>query len=83
MTYDPMDGTAAEEGVCAFARGLEHLNLGWAYIGACMRLPLIRNVLQLLCDASGLGPQLIRRRTRPQVCELRKQEFTGVAWFRD
>jgi protein-S-isoprenylcysteine O-methyltransferase Ste14 len=83
MTYDPMDGTAAEEGVCAFARGLEHLNLGWAYIGACMRLPLIRNVLQLLCDASGLGPQLIRRRTGPQVCELRKQEFTGIAWFRD
>lgn len=83
MTYDPMDGTASEEGVRAFARGLEHLNLSWAYIGACMRLPLIRNVLQLLSDASGLGPQLILRRTERQSCELREPEFTGVAWFRD
>jgi protein-S-isoprenylcysteine O-methyltransferase Ste14 len=83
MTYDPMDGTAAEEGVCAFARALEHLNLGWAYIGACMRLPLIRNVLQLLSDASGLGPQLILRRTARSSCELREQEFSGAAWFRD
>ena len=84
MTYDPMDGAAAEQGVCAFARGLEHLNLGWAYIGACMRLPLIRNVLQLLSDASGLGPQLILRRTGTHSCELSAHpEFTGVAWFRD
>lgn len=83
MTYDPMDGTAPEEGVRAFARGLEHLNLGWACIGACMRLPLIRNVLQLLGDASGLGPQLILRRAERQSCELRKEEFSGVAWFRD
>ena len=84
MTYDPMDGTATEEGVRAFARGLEHLNLGWAYLGACMRLPLIRNVLQLLSDASGLGPQLILRRSQKGSCELRNtQEFTGAAWFRD
>jgi len=84
MTYDPMDGTTPEEGVRAFARGLEHLNLGWAYIGACMRLPLVRNVLQLLSDASGLGPQLIRRRTGEQRCELpRAPELTGGTWFRD
>ena len=84
ITYDPMDGTEAEEGIRAFARGLEHLNLGWAYTGACMRLPLIRNVLQLLSDASGLGPQLILRRAGKPICELpSRQEFTGAAWFRD
>ena len=49
-----------------------------------MRLPLIRNVLQLLSDASGLGPQLILRRSQKGSCELRNtQEFTGAAWFRD
>ena len=83
MTYDPMDGTEPEEGVRAFARGLEHLNLGWAYLGACMRLPLLRNLLQILGDASGLGPQLILRRNNRQSCELTQSEFTGTSWFRD
>jgi hypothetical protein len=49
-----------------------------------MRLPLIRNVLQLLSDASGLGPQLIRRRAGRQMCGVPiQQEFTGTDWFRD
>jgi protein-S-isoprenylcysteine O-methyltransferase Ste14 len=63
MTYDPMDGTAPEQGVAAFARGLEHLNLGWAFAGALLRLPVIYPLAQVLIDASGLGPQLIERRT--------------------
>lgn len=62
MTYDPMDDTAPEDGVAAFARGLEHLNLAWAFVGALLRLPVIRPLAQLLLDASGLGPQLIERR---------------------
>jgi protein-S-isoprenylcysteine O-methyltransferase Ste14 len=63
ITYDPMDGTAADEGVAALARGLEHINFGWAFLGACLRLPGVRALAQLVADASGFGPQLIQRRS--------------------
>jgi hypothetical protein len=63
MTYDPMDNTEPDEGIAAFSRGLEHLNLAWAFAGALLRLPVIRPLAQLLLDASGLGPQLIDRRS--------------------
>jgi protein-S-isoprenylcysteine O-methyltransferase Ste14 len=66
MTYDPLDGSLRDEGVAAFARGLEHLNFAWAYAGALLRLPVIGKLIQLLLDASGLGPQLIERR----ACKL-------------
>ena len=64
ITYDPMDGTDVDEGVGAFARGLEHINLGWAFAGACLRLPGIKHLLQILLDGSGLGPRSIPRRSR-------------------
>jgi protein-S-isoprenylcysteine O-methyltransferase Ste14 len=57
ITYDPMDGAEPEEGVRAFARGLEHIHLGWAFAGACLRLPGVSHFVQLLLDASGLGPR--------------------------
>jgi protein-S-isoprenylcysteine O-methyltransferase Ste14 len=63
ITYDPMDGGGSEEGMCAFARGLEHINLGWSFAGACLRLPGISHVVQILLDGSGLGPRLIPRRS--------------------
>lgn len=72
MTYDPMDGTEAEEGMRAFARGLEHIHLGWAFAGAVLRLPGISHVIQILLDGSGLGPQRIPRRESPNralVCK--------------
>jgi hypothetical protein len=62
ITYDTMDGSEPEEGVRAIARGLEHINLGWAYAGACLRLPGVSHFVQLLMDASGFGPQEIPRR---------------------
>ena len=62
ITYDPMDGSEPAEGVRAFARGLEHINVGWAFVGACLRLPVISHFVQLLMDASGFGPQVIPRR---------------------
>jgi protein-S-isoprenylcysteine O-methyltransferase Ste14 len=62
MTYDPMDGSKVDEGVRAFARGLEHINLGWAFAGACLRLPGISHFVQILLDANGLGPRSIPRR---------------------
>ncbi len=64
ITYDPMDGTDVDEGVGAFARGLEHINLGWAFAGACLRLPGIKHLLQILLDGNGLGPRSIPRRSR-------------------
>ncbi len=68
ITYDPMDGGNPTEGVRAFARGLEHINLGWAFVGACLRLPVISHFIQLLMDASGFGPSLVLRRTcKPQA----------------
>ena len=63
ITYDPMDGTDVDEGVGAFARGLEHINLGWALAGACIRLPGIKHLVQILLDGSGLGPRSIPRRS--------------------
>ncbi len=59
ITYDPMDGSEPEEGVRAFARGLEHINLVWAYAGALLRLPGISTVIQIILDASGFGPRTI------------------------
>lgn len=68
MTYDPCDGSSDEAGVAAFARGLEHIHLGWAMLGFFMRMPVVRPFLQLLADASGGGPRLIRRTVQDQPC---------------
>jgi hypothetical protein len=61
ITYDPGDGTPDEEGVAAIGRALEHINFAWAFAGMAMRLPLVSYVLQAIIDASGGGPQRIRR----------------------
>jgi protein-S-isoprenylcysteine O-methyltransferase Ste14 len=66
MTYDPGDGTPPEQGVAAFARGLEHLNFAWASLGAVLRLPGVRQFVQLLLDSSGFGPQIVERRRCPR-----------------
>ncbi len=62
ITYDPGDGTPDEEGVAAIGRALEHINFAWAFAGMAMRLPLVSYVLQAIVDASGGGPQRIRRK---------------------
>jgi protein-S-isoprenylcysteine O-methyltransferase Ste14 len=45
-----------DDGVCAFARALEHINLPWTLAGCAIRLPIIREFLQLVVDVSGGGP---------------------------
>jgi protein-S-isoprenylcysteine O-methyltransferase Ste14 len=60
LTYDPgydSSGAREEEGIAAFARALEHLHLGWAWLGWAMRLPFVLPFLQLVADASGAGPR--------------------------
>lgn len=65
ITYAPMDGGAEEEGVAAFARALEHVNLAAALLGMAMRLPVILPLLQVIVDASGGGPMRVDRAACP------------------
>ena len=46
-----------ESGVKAIARSIEHINLGWAFLGWFMRLPLITEFLQILVDGVGNKPK--------------------------
>ncbi len=52
IRYEPGDGSAAT-GIAAVARALEHVHLGWAVVGFALRLPVVRQLTQLLVDASG------------------------------
>ena len=61
ITYDPCDGGPEDDGVGAVARALEHVHLGWALLGWTIRLPGLRQALQLVVDASGGEPQTIAR----------------------
>ena len=67
ITYAPADGGAEEEGVAAFARALEHVNLAFAVTAMAMRLPVIRPILQVVVDASGGGPVQVNRRRECSV----------------
>jgi protein-S-isoprenylcysteine O-methyltransferase Ste14 len=58
MRYVPEDGSQCVEGVRAMGRALEHINLGWAVAGIALRLPGVWQFVQLLMDASGLGPRV-------------------------
>jgi protein-S-isoprenylcysteine O-methyltransferase Ste14 len=59
VRYYPADGSSPVEGVRAMGRALEHLNCGWAMAGALLRIPGIWQGVQLLMDASGLGPRTL------------------------
>jgi hypothetical protein len=74
MTYETDDGrTTSAEAVAAFARALEHLNFGWAFVRLAMRLPLVCEFVQLMVDAADGGPRLIRRRHHASVtCSVAK-----------
>jgi protein-S-isoprenylcysteine O-methyltransferase Ste14 len=52
--YVGPDGLQAS-GLAAVARGLEHSGPGWAYLGWLTRLPVLRQLLQLLVDGMGGG----------------------------
>jgi hypothetical protein len=59
ITYEPGDGSRAAVGVEALARALEHVHLGWALAGCAIRLPGVRQFVQLVTDASGGEPRRI------------------------
>ncbi len=62
ITYEPGDGSRAAVGIEAVGRALEHVHLGWALIGCAMRLPGVRQFVQLVTDASGGEPRRIGSR---------------------
>ena len=45
-----------ERGVAAVARALEHINLGWAYAGWLLRMPVVNRLAQLAADAFLAAP---------------------------
>ncbi len=56
ITYTARRGHSEEEGIAAIARALEHIHLGWAFFGWMLRLPLVREVSQLIADAVSVSP---------------------------
>ena len=54
------DGDHEERGVAAVARGLEHVNLGWAWLGWLLRLPGVAWLAQLVTDAMIAAPHEAR-----------------------
>ena len=67
MRYDPRDGSDGLDGVRAFCRALEHVHLIWAITGAALQLLIVWQAVQLVMDASGLGP----RNLPGYTCETR------------
>jgi hypothetical protein len=59
ITYEPNDGTRAASGIEAIARALEHIHFGWMLIGCVLRIPGVRQGVQLLADASGASPRRV------------------------
>lgn len=69
MSYETIGAhRAVEEGIGALARSIEHVNFAWAVVGSLMRLPLLRNFLQVVVDAVG-GEERLIRRTTPMECK--------------
>ena len=77
MTYVPAGGGPEDEGVAAFARALEHINLAWAWIAMLMRLPLIRQALQFLVDASGGYARPLQRPVPGNLDDVRACSQSG------
>lgn len=51
-------------GIAAVGRSLEHVNLAWVVASWITRLPGLEQLLQLIADAIGYGPQPDRLRCR-------------------
>lgn len=71
VTYELADDVSvSDEGVGALARAAEHINLAWAMLGFFVRLPIVRQWLQLLADVSGGDEKLIPRSSATASCPL-------------
>lgn len=71
ITYELVeDARVSDEGVGALARAAEHINLAWAMLGFFVRLPLLRQWLQLLADVSGGDERVVPRSSPAATCPL-------------
>ena len=77
IRYEAADGTGGASGVAAVARALEHIHVGWAFVGALLRLPIVGELVQLLVDASGGEPRLAPNSTRVDVVAPRSRRFAA------
>ena len=55
ITYISITGER-RQGVDAIAAAIQHIHLGWAWIGWLIQLPVLSHVIQLALDASGAAP---------------------------
>ncbi len=62
VTYKHGTTGIEENGVVAIARALEHVNFSYAVTGWLMRLPMIKQLLQFIVDASAETPGICYRR---------------------
>lgn len=69
------------DGVEALARTLEHLNFATALLGAAMRLPIIRPVMQRIADAIGFGEQAIGGETVCSPAKRYNRRRRPTGWF--
>ena len=53
-------------GIEAIASVLSHVNLAWALLGWCMRLPILRSFLQVLVDGTGAAPSSTGMDSQPK-----------------
>jgi hypothetical protein len=77
------DDGHSDRGVAAVARGLEHVNLGWAYAGWLLRLPGIGWLAQLVTDALIVPPHLAGSATTPvrgEGCPTPSNDCSTAHW---
>jgi hypothetical protein len=69
LSYRTDDLKIEEDGIGALGRTLSHIHLGWAYVGAVMRLPGVCSLIQWLGDNFIAKPHKVERRNQGQEGE--------------
>jgi len=69
LSYRTDDLKIEEDGIAALGRTLSHIHLGWAYVGAVMRLPGLCGLIQWFADTFIARPHKVERRNQGQEGE--------------
>lgn len=57
ITYYDSHSGECSQGVLAFAKAIQHIHLGWAFLAWFISLPAISYLIQMAIDSSGAAPQ--------------------------